>query len=88
MRPKYEWLRRVAITVNLVLILLLAIGHSFASKASENLKPIGGQWYVTGGENPVYLYKEGERFVDPFSHHSNGSIVKSQSYPNHPGKND
>lgn len=73
MRPKNEWLRCVAIIVNLALILVLGIGHSFAGTPSEDLKPIGGRWYVTDGEKPVYFYKDGDRFVDLFSYHTKDS---------------
>jgi YHYH protein len=39
----------------------------------KDLKPIGGKWFVTSGENPVYYYRDGKRFVDLFSYHKKDS---------------
>lgn len=36
----------------------------------QNLKPIGGKWFVSSGEKPVYYFQDGERFVDLFSYHA------------------
>ncbi len=37
------------------------------------LKPIGGRWYLREGRRPIYLYRDGERFVDLFSYHMSDS---------------
>lgn len=46
-------------------------GHGVAANDPliQQLQPIGGHWYVTPQEPRVYYYKDGERFVDLFSHH-------------------
>ncbi len=38
-----------------------------------DLKHIGGRWYLRAGVRPVYLYRDGQRFVDLFSYHMSDS---------------
>jgi hypothetical protein len=67
----------------LVLVLLLGIGLAClpaggqekpaASRATADLKPIGGRWYVREGKPADYFYKDGDRFVDLFSYHRQDS---------------
>ena len=42
---------------------------------ADDLKPIGGRWFVQekAGAKPVYHYRDGERFVDLFSYHTKDS---------------
>lgn len=35
----------------------------------DDLKPLGGHWFVTIKEPHVYYYEDSDRFVDLFSHH-------------------
>ena len=30
---------------------------------------IGGRWFVGPSENPIYYYRDGDRYVDLFSYH-------------------
>ena len=39
----------------------------------KDLKSIGGKWFVSGGDKPVYNYRDGERLVDLFSYHQKDS---------------
>ena len=70
--------RKVATTIAACCVLLLAtyfmMSHSTAQSKEQlvprdDLKPIGGNWYVKAGDKPIYLYRDGERFVDLFSYH-------------------
>lgn len=36
-------------------------------------KSIGGHWYVSSGDQPVYYFKDADRFVDLFSYHRQDS---------------
>ena len=49
------------------------IGVAADATAPKDLKPIGGKWFVTSGDKPVYFYRDGERFVDLFSYHCKDS---------------
>lgn len=59
----------------------LAVGlwwsPSPAKESEPRLEPepksIGGRWYVSAGERPKYLYRDGDRFVDLFSYHQRDS---------------
>ncbi|MBI3866769.1 MAG: YHYH protein [Planctomycetia bacterium] len=44
-----------------------------AADAEIAKKSIGGRWYVTDGEPPTYLYRDGQRYVDLFSYHRQDS---------------
>ena len=46
---------------------------SMAAEPPADLKPIGGHWYVKSGDKPVYLFRDGERYVDLFSYHTRDS---------------
>ena len=39
----------------------------------KDLMPIGGKWFVSSGDKPVYFYRDGERLVDLFSYHCKDS---------------
>ena len=41
--------------------------------APDDLKPIGGRWFVKEGAKPIYFYRDGERYVDLFSYHTKDS---------------
>ena len=48
-------------------------GVSADAPAPKNLKPIGGKWFVSSGDKPIYFYRDGERLVDLFSYHQKDS---------------
>jgi len=55
-------------------LLPLALWAASPAIASEpEKKSIGGRWYVTTGDNPKYLYRDGQRYVDLFSYHRRDS---------------
>ncbi|MFM7130670.1 MAG: YHYH protein [bacterium] len=39
----------------------------------KELKSIGGYWYLKDGPKPLYLFKDGERYLDLFSYHMKDS---------------
>ncbi len=39
----------------------------------DSLKPIGGRWFANDAQPPVYYFKDGDRFVDLFSYHTQDS---------------
>ncbi len=41
--------------------------------AVQELKTLGGRWYLKEGPRPLYLFKDAERYVDPFSYHMQDS---------------
>ena len=43
------------------------------SEVPADVKPIGGRWFLRPGARPVYLYRDGSRFVDLFSYHMSDS---------------
>ncbi len=49
----------------------LRVTHS--GEPPADLQAIGGRWFVSKGEKPVYYYKDGARFVDLFSYHTKDS---------------
>ncbi|MFO0959507.1 MAG: YHYH protein [Isosphaeraceae bacterium] len=59
--------------------LAMAFSWAVASPGSDDpavpadLKPIGGRWYVRGGERPLYFYRDADRYVDLFSYHMSDS---------------
>ena len=48
-------------------------GDDAAAVSEVDLRPIGGQWYVTKNEPAIYYYKDADRFVDLFSYHTKDS---------------
>jgi len=44
-----------------------------ADEQPQNLRPIGGKWYVQEGMQPVYFYKDADEYVDLFSYHTKDS---------------
>jgi hypothetical protein len=59
-----------------VLATVLLASNSSVSNAAEppeDLKPIGGKWFVKDGTKPVYFYRDADRFVDLFSYHTKDS---------------
>jgi YHYH protein len=63
-------------TVCLAMIATVICGSTLLSAAVEtptDLKPIGGKWYVTPGDKPVYYYRDADRYVDLFSYHAKDS---------------
>ncbi len=48
-------------------------GPKPAAKVPDDLKPIGGRWYVKEGKPPTYFYRDGDQFVDLFSYHRQDS---------------
>ena len=46
---------------------------TFGAESPPDTKPIGGRWSVKPGDKPVYFYRDGERFVDLFSYHTQDS---------------
>jgi hypothetical protein len=61
------------------LVLLTAITVCCSTAAAgdstlpEGVRSIGGRWYLKSGERPVYLYRDGDAFVDLFSYHAQDS---------------
>ncbi len=60
------------------MILLSGIGAAQGAEPSQDLQPICGRWFVKAGDGKagdgcVYFYQDGERFVDPFSYHTQDS---------------
>lgn len=49
-------------------LILLGSAQAGADEPAD-LKSIGGKWYVTSGEKPVYYYRDANRYVDLFSYH-------------------
>ncbi len=47
----------------------LPAGAGWATDPPPGTAPIGGRWYLRAGERDVYLYRDGEEFVDLFSYH-------------------
>jgi hypothetical protein len=41
--------------------------------AALKLRPIGGRWYVREGAPPTYFYRDGSKFLDLFTYHSQDS---------------
>jgi YHYH protein len=37
--------------------------------SAADLKPIGGRWFVRGGNRPTYVFKDADSYVDLFSYH-------------------
>lgn len=69
---------RSAITFVCMFSVLIAQSQSARSAdpaevKPEDLKPIGGKWFVTTGAKPLYYYRDGERYVDLFSYHRKDS---------------
>ncbi|HET6879776.1 MAG TPA: YHYH protein [Pirellulales bacterium] len=58
-----------------VVLLAISIARSASCDiaAEPTAKPIGGRWYVTIGEKPKYLYRDGDRYIDLFSYHTQDS---------------
>lgn len=58
-----------------VLTLMIANGESQEQPSPAERKAIGGKWYVQERENdtPLYLYRDGENFLDLFSYHTQDS---------------
>ena len=48
-----------------------------AAEPPAGLKPIGGRWFIQettkDSEKPIYFYRDGEQYVDLFSHHTKDS---------------
>ena len=76
--------RSLRFTMAWSLILAAILCDLHAARAAEpplGLKPIGGKWFVKEGDKtgekvrdkPVYFYRDGERFVDLFSYHTQDS---------------
>jgi len=55
------------------LVLWSSILRAEGEETPQDLRPIGGRWYVKPGDKPVYFYLDGERFVDLFSYHAQDS---------------
>lgn len=75
-------LKRVFLAINATAALLIlnlfsmlgdTTGASGTSENASDLTAIGGYWYVKGGDQPTYFYKDGERFLDLFSYHKQDS---------------
>jgi len=58
-----------------VVAMLLCFGTSVSlgEESPQDLKPIGGRWFVKEGDKAVYFFKDAERFVDLFSYHTQDS---------------
>ncbi len=56
-----------------LIVALVVAGGMGAAQPPQDLQPIGGRWFVSKGDKPVYFYKDGERFVDLFSYHAKDS---------------
>ena len=54
-------------------VTLLVTGHGVQGEPPADLKPIGGHWYVKGGQPPLYFYQDGDRYLDLFSYHMRDS---------------
>ena len=64
------------LTVALCFLLFWAFRAEMASRGEErpaDLQPIGGKWFVRGGERPLYFYRDGDRYIDLFSYHMRDS---------------
>ena len=48
-------------------------GVGIADEKPKDLSGIGGRWFVGPGENPIYYYHDGDRYVDLFSYHTKDS---------------
>ena len=48
-------------------------GVTAVAPVPKDLKSIGGKWFVSGGDKPVYYYRDGERLVDLVSYHQKDS---------------
>ncbi len=52
------------------LIAIVAVPLIHGQIPPDDLKPIGGKWFVQTGETPIYFYRDGDRYVDLFSYHT------------------
>jgi len=50
-----------------------AIAGAEDQPSPQSLTPIGGHWFVSTGDAPIYYYQDAERFVDLFSYHTKDS---------------
>jgi len=68
-------IHRIAVDCFVVVAWLLSAGTVVAPGADppQDLQPVGGRWFVSKGDKPVYFYKDGDRFVDLFSYHAKDS---------------
>lgn len=51
----------------------IAISAEPSEVKPSDLKPIGGKWFITAGDKPIYYYRDGDRYVDLFSYHMKDS---------------
>lgn len=68
-------IHNIVVECCVVVGLLLSECSSVAPGAEppNDLKPVGGRWFVSTGDKPVYFYKDGDRMVDLFSYHAKDS---------------
>lgn len=66
-------LRSVVWRILMASLLLTSHSVTTAEEPPADLQAIGGKWYVQPGEQPVYYYLDGSRFVDLFSYHRKDS---------------
>jgi hypothetical protein len=61
-----KWIQRCCLVTA-----ILVQGQDFAdaSEPPAGLTAIGGHWFVQSGDQPVYFYRDGERYLDLFSYH-------------------
>lgn len=58
---------------SLLLITMAFDPAAFADDSPAGLQPIGGRWYVKAGDQPIYYYRDAQRYVDLFSYHMKDS---------------
>jgi hypothetical protein len=61
--------------LGLIVLLGVALLPASSEEPAPAVKPkhLGGRWYLRDGKTPVYLYKDGGRFVDLVSYHAKDS---------------
>ena len=71
----FVWLTSIGAALLLSAVFTIAPrpAQSVEQPALNELKPIGGRWFLKEGGKPVYFYRDGERFVDLFSYHKQDS---------------
>ena len=50
-----------------------ATAQGQTSEPAEDVRAIGGKWFVKDGTKPIYLYRDGGELVDLFSYHAQDS---------------
>lgn len=66
---------RVVLVAVIQSVALNCIGFAQESATANERKAIGGKWYIEERANatPLYLYRDGEQFLDLFSYHAQDS---------------